>query len=396
MNMLSISEQKMWESLPTKKPSKTTKKELTDWQLSEKYMSHEGRILLGTNREKLPIFVEELKKKGYMELRSLDQRKPGWDEIKQSRLIESFLLNIPVPPIILYETSYNSYQVLDGQNRIIAIRDFYNNNLTLTGLELLPEINGRNYQQLPARIKSGIDRRSLSSIAIITESKPDEEQALFLKQQIFERLNSGGVDLTPQEVRNCLYQGQFNSLLMELSRHPVFVKAWELPHNNYEIQKNKNSLYQKMEYVELVLRFFALRHVDNFCKGMKYFLDLYMMKSLRFSETDILELKAIFEQTIALAHQIYGINLFKPFDSKSQRWSKRRYKAYYDAVMVGFSRHLDRADLLINCQEKVIESTKKLFDQEDSRLLTGEGKTKADIQKRIKLFDDMLSQVIAE
>ncbi|MBD2543616.1 MULTISPECIES: hypothetical protein [Planktothricoides] len=51
---------------------------------------------------------------------------------------------------------------------------------------------------------------------------------------------------------------------------------------------------------------------------------------------------------------------------------------------------------MINCQEKVIASTKKLFDQEDSRLLTGEGKTKADIQKRIKLFDDMLSQVIAE
>jgi hypothetical protein len=340
--------------------------------------------------------VEDLKKKGYMELRSLSQRKPGWDEIKQSRLIESFLLNIPVPPIILYETSYNSYQVLDGQNRIIAIRDFYNNNLTLTGLELLPEINGRNYQELPARIKSGIDRRSLSSIAIITESKPDEEKALFLKQKIFERLNYGGVDLTPQEVRNCLYQGQFNSLLMELSRHPLFVNAWELPQENYDFHNNSNSLYQTMEDIELVLRFFALRHVDNFSEALKDFLDLYMMKSLRFSETDIIELKAIFEKTITLAHQIYGINLFKPFDPKSQTWSDRPNKAYYDAVMVGFSRHLDRADLLINCQEKVIESTKKLFDQEDSRLLTGEGKTKADIQKRIKLFDDMLSQVIAE
>ena len=65
--------------------------------------------------------------------------------------------------------------------------------------------------------------------------------------------------------------------------------------------------------------------------------------------------------------------------------------------MVGFSRHLDRADLLINCQEKVIEYTKKIFEQEDSSLLTGEGNTnKADIQKRISLFDDMLSKVIAE
>jgi len=396
MNLLSISEQKMWQSLPTKNTSKKTKKEITDWHLSETYMSQEGRILLGTNREKLPIFVEDLKKKGYMELRSLDQRKPGWDEIKQSRLIESFLVNIPVPPIILYETSYNSYQVLDGQNRIIAIREFYNNNLTLTGLELLPEINGRKYKELPSRIKAGLDRRSLSSIAIITESEPDQEKALFLKQKIFERLNSGGVDLTPQEVRNCLYQGQFNSLLIELSRHPIFVNAWGIPQDTCDFHKTENSLYDKMEDVELVLRFFALRHVDNFSIDMKEFLDLYMMKSLKFLDTDILELKAIFEQTIDVADRIYGINLFKAFDPTSQTWVNRPDKAYYDAVMVGFSRHLDRADLLINCQEKVIASTKKLFDQEDSRLLTGEGKTKADIQKRIKLFDDMLSQVIAE
>ncbi len=396
MNLLSISEQKMWEPALDKNSSKQTITQITDWQLTQKYQSQEGRILLETNREKLPSFVESLKKPGYMKLQPFYQRRPCWDEKKKSRLIESFLINIPVPPIILYETSYNSYEVMDGQQRIIAIRDFYNNNLILTGLELWPELNGRTYKELPSSIQSGIDRRSISSIAIINESASDDETALFLKQQTFERLNSGGVDLTPQEVRNCLYQGEFNSLLMELSQHPIFVKAWELPHNDSEFQKNRNSLYQKMEDVELVLRFFALRHVDNFRKGLKEFLDLYMMKSLQFSVTDILELKAIFEKTIALADRIYGINLFKPFDSKSQSWSKRRYKAYYDAVMVGLSRHLDRADLLINCQEKVIASTKKLFDQEDSRLLTGEGKTKADIQKRIKLFDDMLSQVIAE
>jgi hypothetical protein len=379
-----------------KNTSKKNKIHIVDWQLTEKYQSQEGRILLETNREKLPSFVESLKKSGYMKINPDYQRRPRWNKTKKSRLIESFLINIPVPPIILYEISYNSYEVMDGQQRIIAITEFYNNDLTLTGLEVWPELNGRTYKELPRSIQSGIDRRSLSSIAIINESAADDETALFLKQQTFERLNSGGVDLTPQEVRNCLYQGLFNSLLMELSRNPIFVKAWGLNPDNYNVQKNKNSLYDKMEDVELVLRFFALRHVDNFQKGLKGFLDLYMMKSLRFSETDILELKAIFERTINLANRIYGINLFKPFDTKSQSWSKRPYKAYYDAVMVGLSRHLDRADLLINCQEKVIESTKKLFEREDSRLLTGQGKSKAEIQKRIGLFDDMLSQIIAE
>lgn len=396
MNLLSISEQKMWEPPLDKNSSKKTITQITDWQLIQKYQSQEGRILLETNREKLPSFVESLKKPNYLIIQPFYQRRPRWDEKKKSRLIESFLINIPVPPIILYEISYHSYEVMDGQQRIIAIRDFYENNLTLTGLELWPELNGRTYKELPSSIQAGIDRRSISSVAILNESASDDETALFLKQQTFERLNYGRVDLTPQEVRNCLYQGQFNSLLMELSQNPIFVNAWELPQENYDFHKNSNSLYQTMEDVELVLRFFALRHVDNFSEALKDFLDLYMMKSLRFSETDIIELKAIFEKTITLAHQIYGINLFKPFDPKSQTWSDRPNKAYYDAVMVGFSRHLDRADLLINCQEKVIASTKKLFDQEDSRLLTGEGKTKADIQKRIKLFDDMLSQVIAE
>ena len=393
MNLVSISEQKMWQADP--KAIESNKK--SDWQLDEKFFSEERRILLELDRENLPKLVDGLKNKGHIELPQLDEIKNRWDEIKKSRLIESFLVNIPVPPIILYETSYNSYELLDGHNRIIAIREFYHNRLTLTGLQLWPELNGRTYTELPGRIQAAIDRSSLSSIAIITNSALDDETALFLKQQTFERLNSGGVDLTPPEVRNCLYKGLFNSLLIELSRHPIFVNAWEISQESADFHTTDNSLDEKMEEVELVLRFFALRHVDNLQKGMKEFLDLYMIKSLRFSETDILELKAIFERTLDLADRIYGINLFKPFDPQSQTWGDRSNKAYYDAVMVGFSRHLDRADLLIDCQEKVIELTKKLFEQEDSSLLTGEGNTKkADIQKRISLFDDMLSKVIAE
>lgn len=392
MNLLSISEQKMWPL----DPNHIDLHKISDWQLDEKFFSEERRILLELDREKLPRFVEGLKNKGSIELPQFSEIKPPWDSIKQSRLIESFLVNIPVPPIILYETSYNSYELLDGHNRIIAIREFYHNRLTLTGLELWPELNGRNYKELPGRIQAAIDRRSLSSIAIITDSALDDETALFLKQQTFERLNSGGVDLNPQEVRHCLYQGLFNSLLIELSRHPIFVNAWGSYQESADFHNTQNNLYDKMEYVELVLRFFALRHVENFHKKLKNFLDLYMIKSLRFSETDILELKAIFEKTINLAHQIYGINLFKPFYRQSKSWGDRPNKAYYDAVMVGFSRHLDRAEILINCQEKVIKSTQKLFDREDSRLLTEEGNTKVDIQKRISLFDDMLSQVIAE
>jgi len=385
-------EEKMWEKSLSKTWTKTS-----DVEINEKYESGEKRILTEINREKLPSFVEALlRNPKYMNLRPLYQRRGRWDIKKQSRLIESFLINIPVPPIILYEIDYNSYEVMDGQQRITAIRDFYTNKFSLTELELWPELNLLKYEQLPLRIRAGLDRRSISSVVIIKESTSDREEALFFKQKTFQRLNTGGVNLSQQEVRNCLYYGKFNLVLIELARHPIFAKAWGIPLDDNSPGLLTNTIYKKMEEAELVLRFFALRNVEHFRNGMEGFLDLYMMKSLGFSEQDIEFLKEVFLQTLNLAHQIYEESLFKPFEPKSGNWKKNSHKAYYDAVMVGFSRHLDEAEILIARKLRVIEETKKLFDKQESRLLTGEGRTKADIQKRIRIFDEILSQIIGE
>jgi hypothetical protein len=195
------------------------------------------------------------------------------------------LINIPVPPIVLYEKEFNFYEVIDGQQRITALRNFYENRLKLTGLELWPELNGRTYATLPAKIKAGIDRRSISSIVLITESASNPEEALLLKQLAFERLNTGGVELSRQEVRNCLYYGKFNELLLDLTTNSIFTEAWGIPINKPE-ELVENNLYKKMEDAELVLRFFALRHVEDFRRGMQGFLDLYMIKSMKLSDED--------------------------------------------------------------------------------------------------------------
>jgi hypothetical protein len=389
--ILAPSEEKMWEESRTKKLTN----KMTDAQINAKYEKGEQRILTEMNREKLPNFVEALNKPGYMDVRPFYQRRSRWDTKMQSRLIESFLVNIPVPPIILYEKDYNSYEVMDGQQRITALRDFYENKLELTGLELWSELNGRTYDQLPTKIKAGIDRRSISSIVLITESTSDPEEELFLKQIAFERLNTGGVELSRQEVRNCLYYGKFNQLLLDLATNSIFADAWGIPSDNPE-KLGENNIYKKMEDAELILRFFALRHTDDFRRGMEGFLDLYMMKSRSFSDEDIEILKNIFLKTINLGYQIYGDNLFKPYDPESGTWKDTAYKAYYDAVMVGLSRHLEDADLLLARKSSVIEQTKNLFKKDKSKLFTGGGKTKQQIQERMKLFDHMLSQVIAE
>ena len=122
-----------------------------------------------------------------------------------------------------------------------------------------------------------------------------------------------------------------------------------------------------MEDAELVLRFFAFRNVDKFQRGMEGFLDLYMIKSLNFDEEEIHYLESIFLKTITIAYLIYGEHLFKPFDHKSQTWSNKTYKAYYDAIMVGLSRHLQYEKRLIALKNRIIEETKNLFKKPESQ-----------------------------
>lgn len=83
-----------------------------------------------------------------MNVQPFYQRRKRWDAVRQSRLIESFVINIPVPPLFVYETEFNTYEVMDGQQSITAIQSFYANEFALKGLERWPELNGRRYSSV--------------------------------------------------------------------------------------------------------------------------------------------------------------------------------------------------------------------------------------------------------
>jgi hypothetical protein len=197
-------------------------------------------------------------------------------------------------------------------------------------------------------------------------------------------------------MRNILYGGKFNELLLELARYPRFAEAWGIPTGDNSRDLEKNSIYEKMEDAELVLRFFALRNIEHYQMEMPEFLDLYMMKSLNFSMHDINFLEDTFIETISLAYYVYGQHLFKPFDPHSQTWSEQSNRFYYDVTMLGFNKHLFDAYQLMSGRDRVIEATKNLFNQPEARFLTGGGTSKAEIQERLGIFDEMLSQVIGE
>jgi len=385
-------EEKMWNSWPANTPEHPR----FDRDTYQRYDFTETPIVTEINREKLPRFVESLKLSNYIEMRSFYQRRGRWTATMKSRLIESFIINIPVPSIILYKQDFKPYEVLDGEQRISAIQEFYENKLKLTELEILPELNGHTYNRLPQKIRANIDRRSISSIAILAELTSNPEADKFLKQKTFERLNTGILKLSQQEMRNILYGGKFNELLLKLARNPIFAAAWGIPTDDNSRDLEKNSIYKKMEDAELVLRFFALRNIEHYQMEMPEFLDLYMMKSLNFSRHDIDFLEDTFLETISLAYQVYGHHLFKPFDPQSQTWSEQSNRFYYDATMLSFNKHLLDAYQLMSGRDRVIEATKNLFNQPEARFLTGGGTSKAEIQKRIGIFDEMLSQVIGE
>ena len=393
---LAPSERAMWQ-----KPLRARTEKPTDDEINAKYGSRELRIVTESNREQLPNFVEALRRPGWMKLRPSYQRRPRWDRERQSRLIESFIMNIPVPPLFVYESDLAKYEVMDGQQRITAVLEFYSNLYPLEGLQQWPELNGRVYDTLPSEIRKGVDRRSISYIVLLKESASTTEEEALLRQQVFERLNTGGVKLSHQEIRNSLYQGKFNNLLLDVARHPLFRAAWGVPQYSKEEELRlseelaKNNNYIMMRDVEIALRFFALRHDKEYQKGMKGFLDLYMIRARSFEDEDIEILRDLFDRTMKLGHAIFGGLLFKPWDPRTQEWADKPQVAFADAVAVGLARHLDQTAKLEEQRENIIAATRILFESHASGTFTGQKNTKQDVQDRLRLFDEMLDRVLA-
>lgn len=392
---LSPKEQEMWEV-----PEQSRGEKMSDHQIEEKYEQGEQRIVTEVNREKLPNFVQSLNKPDHINVRPFYQRRLRWDRKRQSRLIESFIMNIPVPPVFLYERAFNQYEVMDGQQRITALSAFYDNSFKLKGLESWPELNGRTYKTLPPKVRDGLDRRSISSIVLLKESAPDDESALLLKRIVFERLNTGGVKLGRQEIRNCLFQGRLNKRLLEMSDFSPFRRAWGIP--DVELRSDgsppdellDNTMFTKMEDIELVLRFLALRHVDQFRGGMQGFLDRYMIRGDEFDDDDFTFLNDLFENTVSLCTELFEELVFRAYDPEKEEWTNRPHKSFSDAVMVGVSRHLEHSDLLKARKADVVEATKKLFTDNPPKTFTGAANTKDDVKKRISLYEQMLTSIV--
>lgn len=142
-------------------------KALHDAQINAKYESGTNKLILEHDRIKLPKLVEKIKHNSQYMMISSDWSS-SWNEITKSKLIESFLINIPVTPIIVFEKEYNIHQVIDGRERLKTIADFYSDRLTLIGLEIETDLDKCTYSTLSAKVREQLDRRSLFLVNCIS------------------------------------------------------------------------------------------------------------------------------------------------------------------------------------------------------------------------------------
>ncbi|WP_454044669.1 DUF262 domain-containing protein [Cellulosimicrobium sp. Marseille-Q8652] len=377
--------------------------EPSDASIVERYTRGEVRIVTDqarTQLAELPIVLRS----GRYRLQPEYQRRHRWPLGKKSRLIESFIMNVPVPPIFVYEYEYSRYEVMDGLQRLTALWDFYEDKFELVELEYWPELIGRTYSTLPLQLRQAIDRRYISSIVLLYETAGDSSAAQRLKELVFERINTGGVKLSPQESRNALSTGPLNAVLPRLARNEKFCRAWGIPEpipdvNDLERDEVLSDLrFQSMDDVEMVLRFFAHRQrgLEGAPRRLRAFLDQYWSRANAQLSTETVEaIGQIFERTIEL---VYSVLAEKSFYIRRERsgersWVPRPTLLAYDSIMSAFSQRLEHAEALVSRKDAVLEALSELYDEHASAF-DGRKTDPQDILLRDQLILTALDKVI--
>ena len=370
---------------------------MNEAQINEKYVNGEIRIVTEQGRYPLEeVFKMFSNKNKYNDITDY-QRNYVWSLKNRSLLIESFIMNVPIPPIFLYEKDYSFYEILDGKQRISSIVMFYNDEFALEGLEVWSELNGKKYSTLPIRIKEGLDRRYLSSIIMLKESAKDTFEVNKLKKMVFERLNSGGEKLYPQESRNAIFGGPFNELCKELAKNKTFRLLWGFKKNKAQLSffDDDDEIISNdtihMKDVELVLRFFAFRQINRFEGSLNAFLDMYLNNANKYEKDLLIHLKTLFVNTIEFAYELFDEHPFRMWSMKNNKVVNTKFavRTIYDPLMQVLSQNLSNKENLLN-QKDLIQRDYIDFLLTNEEYFSGKYQHKATIEKRMALFNSFI------
>ncbi|MGI8393450.1 DUF262 domain-containing protein [Leucobacter sp. W1038] len=308
---------------------------LTAESLEQQYLAAQRSAVIEVADQGLASLAR-LVQTGAIDVSPKFQRRDRWNADKQSRLIESFFLNIPIPPIYLAEdeSRIGSYSVIDGKQRLTSVGAFLSDTLQLRKLERMPALNGLKFSDLPEGLQRAVEMKSMRVTTLLRQSADD------LKHEVFLRLNTGGEVLNAQEIRNVAYGGPLNDLVYSLAENE-FLRA------QFKAYPSTPS-YRKMLDAEYVVRFLAFSEGwRSFSGDIRAALDSFMQKE-RFADPNRLEqFRQRFVVAIETSEAIWSRDAFK--------WPGRDQSlaGLFDAVMIALAELPDKQIEIIkvNAQE---------------------------------------------
>lgn len=271
------------------------------------------------------------------------QRRAGiWDRRRKAQLIESLLLRIPLPVFYMAANENESWSVVDGLQRLTTLKDFIlDGSFALDGLEFLSEFNGMTYDKLGRQMQ----RRILETELTLHVIQPGTPAAVMIN--IFKRINTGGMPLSSQEIRNALLQGRSTRVLKELSESTAFKRA-----TSNKIRD------ERMADRECVLRFAAFWLITP-SKYVGGELDSVLVKTMKqinnWDDAAEENLKRAFQRAMDGAYRIFGKYAFRKFYGKQFGLSPIN-KALFEVWSVLIANLTDeQIETLVARKEKVFE-----------------------------------------
>lgn len=327
-------------------------REIEEEDKETKYEFNPQSVDIGVEQKSLDTLINRIRH-NEIDLDTDFQRNLGlWSDKVMSLLIESILLNLPLPAFYFDASDDDKWIVVDGLQRLSTLQKFvvfaddrhesYKHRLKLKGLDILKDIKGLDYNQLPGRMKRRISEFSVTLYLI----KPGTDRNV--KYSIFHRINTGGLSLNPHEIRNALNQGgDAPRFLKELSENECF-------------QRIVNISSKRMQDRELVLRFIAFQILspEDYKSSMSQFLDS-AMESLNENKTDYESLAEKFEQSLIFVEKIFQNHAF----SKSIRSGNNIFnRTLFDVWMYYFSfLDVNQKEILLQRKNEVIDDFRKLL-----------------------------------
>ena len=334
-------------------------------------------------------------KKGQIDLRPKFQRREAWDDKRKSAFIESVIAGLPIPQIILAEKKdkKGAYIVIDGKQRLISLRRFFSNandndfpSLKLKGLELLPDLNNKTYEDIceDAVLSDYISQVENQPIrTIVIKNWPNEE---FL-YNVFLRLNTGSLPLSTQELRQALHPGPFLDFCDEFSMLSQPIQAiLHIDAPDY-----------RMRDIELVVRFFSFKYfITEYPGNLKYFFDNSVNRLNKYwqqQEDNIVRDADLLNSAISLCISIFGKYPFRKW--KNGAFDTRFNRAIYDIMVYYFT----DPEIYILAQQKLQDIKAAFIDlcSNDALFLSSfEFSTKniEPTQYRFRIWGEKLSSIL--